>query len=147
MPTFDSISVNMLQDSELETETIYGKTFLKHLTRIWNLRITYPSKEILLWDDDVSGAFRQPKLHPDVSALFSFNLINYLFIPVGQTFGSNTSPHNYEPFALTRAWLAMILPRENDELIEKHWNYIGKIKFRTSPKIGEVIFTKVKKIA
>jgi len=54
----------------------YGTAFFRHLTRIWNLRISYPLKDILLWDDDVSGASRLIKYNPEIAAAFAAILNN-----------------------------------------------------------------------
>eukprot|EP00957_Ditylum_brightwellii_P018017 1357409-Ditylum_brightwellii.AAC.1 len=43
-----------------------------HLIRNWSLRISYPDDDILLWDDDATGAFRQYKLHPDIVQQYKF---------------------------------------------------------------------------
>ena len=55
-----------------EPTIIYGTAFMRHLERIWNMRISYPTTDILVFDDDVKGAFRHCKYHPDITATFSF---------------------------------------------------------------------------
>ena len=82
-----------------EPEIIHGDTFMRHLETIWNLRISHPNSDIYLFDDDVKGAFRHCKYHPDVASAFSFVISNLLFVPMGGTFGSVTSPSNFEPIA------------------------------------------------
>jgi hypothetical protein len=47
-----------------EPEIIFGGAYLKYLTYLYNLRITYPNTDIQVFDDDVTGAFRQPKYNP-----------------------------------------------------------------------------------
>ena len=56
----------MMLSQTIEPEIVYDTTFMKHLESIWNLRITYPNTDILLFDDDVKGAFRHSKYHPDI---------------------------------------------------------------------------------
>eukprot|EP00957_Ditylum_brightwellii_P071161 5408658-Ditylum_brightwellii.AAC.1 len=80
-----------------EPEVTFGQSLPKHLIRIWDLRISYPEDDILLWDDDTNGAFRQCKLHPDIVQVFSFIIEELLFVPCGNTFGSSTGPANWEP--------------------------------------------------
>ena len=53
IPNWQAISINMMLTNETEPQIIYGSTFERHLESIWNLRITYPSSDILLFDDDV----------------------------------------------------------------------------------------------
>jgi len=89
-----SICINNFTSPEDEIELQYRHTFKNHLKRIYNLRITYSNKEILLFDDDASGAFRHIKLHPDVAGAHAFIIRNKLYLPLGSVFGSNISPHN-----------------------------------------------------
>ena len=56
----------MMLSKDTEPEIIYGETFMRHFEIIWNLRITYSLLDILLFDDDVKGYFRQNKYHPDI---------------------------------------------------------------------------------
>jgi len=91
---------------ELDLE--YGSVFRRHLTRLYNLRITYPRETIYLFDDDISSAFRHVKYNPFVAGAFSFIAKDTLLLPTAQTFGSNTSPANYEPLAKARAWLSTV---------------------------------------
>ena len=101
----NSSCVNMFINPKLEPKIRYGTAFQRHITRIWNLRISYPNKAILLWDDDVSGAFRYNKYHPDIASAFAFILSKTLYIPTGQCFGGNTSAQNFEPLA--HAWMLL----------------------------------------
>ena len=96
---YHSVCVNMLMDQKLEPDLEYGTTWDRHLSRIWELRILYPNKDILLMDDDVKGAFRHSKYHPDIASVFAFIIMSKLCIPTGGTFGSATSPANFEPFS------------------------------------------------
>jgi len=57
---------------DAEPEVVYGDAFMLHLAQIWNLRISYHSEELYLFDDDVKGDFRHSKYHPDVAGIFAF---------------------------------------------------------------------------
>ena len=87
-----------------EPELIYGTTWTRYLTRIWNLRITYPDQDILTFDDDVKSAFRQVKYNPQVASVFAFIISAFLFIPTGGTFGAVSSPSNFDPIARARSF-------------------------------------------
>ena len=52
----------MMQSPEYSPKVHFGTAFEKHLKRIWNLCISYPTETIWLWDDDVSGAFRHANI-------------------------------------------------------------------------------------
>ena len=120
----------------------YGTALLRHLTRIWNLRITYADEEILLWDDDVAGAFRLIKYNPDIAQAFSAIVHNTLWIPTGQVFGGNTSAQNFEGLALAREYLAQYLSTNKFSfLLHKHKKLLDLIKFTDIPS-DEVSFIK-----
>ena len=122
----------MILSDKTEPEIIYGSTFERHLESIWNHRISYPNSDILLFDDDVKGAFRHSKYHPDIASAFSFIIEQFLFIPLGGTFGSITSPSNFEPIARARVHLAEYLSDRRD-LLCKYQDIINKVKFADEP--------------
>ena len=111
---------------------VFPLSFHRHLARIYNLRIFYTAEEIYLWDDEVSSAFRWIKLHPDVSGLFGFVVPPFLFVPTGQTFGSNTSPSNWEPLARARTAIGENILKQPKPVLEtlkiKHITYLEKLK-------------------
>ena len=106
----------------------FSRVSQRHFNRICNLRITYPKKKILLWDDDVSGAFRWSKYHPNLAASFAFIFAGVLYIHTGHVFGGNTSANNFEPIDHARCLLAKQLS-SNKSLIKKHWSILKNIKF------------------
>ena len=71
-----SIPVNMMTSTDDGTELhcAYGDAMTKILMQIWNLRITYPSTDIVIHANDVKSYFCQLKHHPDVAAAFSYIL-------------------------------------------------------------------------
>ena len=127
---FDSIPINAHMNAKNEPEIHYGKKFMMHLVRIWNLRITYKNIDIYLWDDDIAGAFRQLKYNPEIAQAFSFIIFQRLWMPCGQVFGSNTSPADFEALANAREYLAEHLSQPNYEyLIEKHKDILNKVVY------------------
>ena len=112
----------------------YGSAFRRHLLRIWNLRISYPLEDILLWDDDVSGAFRLIKYNPEIASAFAAILNKTLCIPVGQNFGGNTSAQNWEGIAMAREYIAEHFSNPTfKNLIHKHKNLLSLIQFSKPP--------------
>ena len=132
IPHWLATCINMMLTDETEPEIIYGTAFLRHLEVIWNTRISHPNSDILLFDDDVKGAFRHCKYHPDIATAFSFIISKNLFIPLGGTFGAVTSPSNFEPIARARTHLAEFLSDRTD-LLEKYEHIINKVKFSDEP--------------
>ena len=61
---WDSKPIKDATDTANEPTINYGTAWNRHLEQIWNLRISYPSSEILLWDDDITGAFKHCKFNP-----------------------------------------------------------------------------------
>ena len=131
------MTINNITDLLNEPSIDYSHSLRRHLTWIWNLRITYPGDEILLWDDDISAAFRQLKHHVDIAGAFSIMLSGYLMIYAGSTFGSNTSPSNFEEVSRARTSLMrqiQLLHPNLDIFIEKHRiAYLDKIQFSALP--------------
>ena len=64
---------------------------------------------------------------------FAIVIAEYLFLPCGQTFGSNTSPQEYEVIAQVRAIIAEALSRGHDHLIAKHKTILEKVQFSPPP--------------
>ena len=122
----------MMMNTKDERILIYGTAWIRHLKRIWNIRITDHSTDRLLFDDDVKGAFRHCKYHPDVLSAFAYIVSNRLYSPLGGTFGSTTSPANFEPLARARIHLAQRLSK-NRKLIAKHKAIIGKVQYHEPP--------------
>lgn len=120
-----------MQDPSKSPSIKFGKAFTNYLIRIWNLRITHPYEYILLWDDDVSGVYRLPKYNPAVAGAFA--LLNYFFLPISGTFGSNTCSQEYEPFTQARAFLAEHLSRDKT-LIPKHESILSLVEFAVDNK-------------
>ena len=64
--------------------------------------MTHVHTEILLIDDDSSGAFRHVKLHPDIAGDHFFVIGKTLRVPLGSVFRHNVIPHNWEVTDLDR---------------------------------------------
>eukprot|EP00957_Ditylum_brightwellii_P182819 13925525-Ditylum_brightwellii.AAC.2 len=124
---------------KLEPEVTFGQALPKHLIWIWDFIISYPAEDILLWDSNATGAFRQCKLHPDISQLFSFFIELLLFVPCGNTFGSNTSPPNWKLIRRSREAIAKWLFTD-EFLIEKHKDYTNAVQFEPLP-VEDTVFT------
>ena len=76
---WDSLPVNRMIDMSSDPRITYGRVLQEHINRIWNLRISYPDEDILLWDDDVAGCFRHVKHHPDVLPAFGLIIDNLTY--------------------------------------------------------------------
>jgi hypothetical protein len=84
----------------------YASAFKRHVTWIWNLRISNPGVDILQFYDDVHAAFHRTLYHPDIGIVFAFVFQEFLCIPVGSVFGARNSPSWWCITAEVRAHLA-----------------------------------------
>jgi hypothetical protein len=128
----DSRPFNHRIDLTNEPEIIFGGAYVKYLTSLFNLRITYPNVDIFAFDDDVTGAFRQPKYHPNVISAKSYLIGDYLFVPTGLTFGDGSSPSSFEPLARARMALSRELSRGLHPVPEFP-EYLDKVQFAPPP--------------
>ena len=81
---FYSICYNMMTTPFLEPNIEYDDAFQRFLVYVYNQRITHTNEDILLYSDNVSGAFRWPRLNPFIAAAFSFLFYGTLYVIVGQ---------------------------------------------------------------
>lgn len=131
-----SIPINMMTSTKThgrELACIFGDTLLKLLVRVWNLRITYPTEDIVIHANDVKSCFRQLKHHPDVVGAFSYIIGDYLYAQCGLPFGADFSPSTWE--ILRRMAEQMVIKLFDDEaLVEKHKQYLDKLQW--SKRLG-----------
>ena len=127
-------------DRTTETKIVYGDAFDRHLICIWNLRLTHPNEEIYMFDDDAKEVFRHPKYHSGVVSTCPFRISSVLMIPLGNTFGSIVSPHDWEPFDRGRVHLVEALSHRHD-LYAKYKHINDRVEF-SSPPTGATIFVK-----
>ena len=92
----------MMTTWSIEPNIEYGDAFQRFLVYVYNQKITHTNEDILLYSDDVSGAFSWSRLNPFIAAAFSFLFYGTLYVPAGLVFGGNTSAQNFEPVAKSR---------------------------------------------
>ena len=95
---------------------------------MWNLAISYPQQDRYTGDDDVQCAFPRVKYNPNLVAMHSALSHDTLIMHTGLTFGDNTSPSSWEPFARARQQLAQKIWHEED-IIERAEPYMPNITF------------------
>jgi hypothetical protein len=110
-PIFDSsfrpdpwcFAINDWTNKANKPPITFPSAWQDYLIWLYNLRITYPDKEIYPADDDVSGAFRHLKYHPNVVAMHSYRILEFFAVATGTTFGDCSSPSNWDVVAQARA--------------------------------------------
>ena len=143
-PIFDSSfrpkprfsGINDWTTKETEPPLHFAESFINYLKWIYNLRVTYPKKEIYLGDDDISGAFRHMKYNPNLVGMHSCIIAGHLACSTGMTFGDNTSPSNFEPIADARRQLAKYLWKQSDT-ISQTTKFLHAIQLATPPSTTE----------
>ena len=90
--------------------TYYATAQTRHWRHIWNLRISHPRTDILLYKDDINSAFHRVRYHPDIAAAFAYVWGDWLIISVGVIFGARNSPGWFCLISELRAHLAAVSP-------------------------------------
>jgi hypothetical protein len=111
---------------------------LEFMQWIWNLRISYPDQELYLADDDVSGAFRWLKYHPNLVAMHTSMQAGFAVFNSGGTFGDNTTPPGWDPLAKLRRDLARWLWLHSPTVVEDAAPYLPPLRFSPPPTASEV---------
>jgi hypothetical protein len=131
----DSRPYNHYISLEDEPEIIFGRAWIKFLIALYNLRISYPHKELYLFDDDAAAAFRQCKYHPNVVSAKAYIIDIYLHVPTGQTFGDKSSPPSFETIGKARMALSEYLSK-GAEPVPEFSEYLSEVKFGPPPPPG-----------
>jgi hypothetical protein len=97
------------------------------LVPAYNLRVSYPTDDIIVHANDVKSCFRQIKHNPNVTGAFSYILSDYLFFQVGLAFGADFSLANWEAVRCVQSALAEWLFFDTS-LVDKHRDVLDKIK-------------------
>ena len=94
----------------------FGTALQRHLQHVYNLRIQFPTEDILQHTDDIEAAFRRMIYHPDLAIAFAYVFMEYLIIPVGQIFGSRSAPSFWCTPVEIRAHMGATLDYSNSDL-------------------------------
>ena len=129
----DSMSYNMIANKTNEPDIVFASAERRFWKWIYNLRISYPDREIRLCDDDVTAAFRLVKYNIEIIAAKGYCVGDFLALSCGQTFGDCTSPPNWEPFARARTALAEHFAATNTS-VPAFDDYLDKVTFQPEPE-------------
>lgn len=141
-PLPGSFAINDWTSKHNEFKIRFAYSFMGHLIWIYNLRITYPKRNINGADDDMTGAFRQDKYNPELVPMHSQLMNGLLVMSTGTTFGDTTSPANFEVVALSRQQMAQHFWKQPDTL-EDVARYLPPLKFAPEPTEDELsLFTR-----
>jgi hypothetical protein len=144
-PIFDSsfrpqpwcMSINDWTSMRHENPVVCVDIELELMTWIYNLRVSYPADEIYLADDDVSGAFRWLKYHPNLVAMHTSVQAGFGVLNTGGTFGGTTTPANWDLLARARRALAEWLWLHEPHLEDQAAPFLPPLQFSPPPSASE----------
>lgn len=146
-PIFDSsfrpapwaTAINDWTNKENEPPIHCVATEVLFMSWLWNLRISYPTLAIYIGDDDISGAFRWLRYHPNLVGLHTSVQGGFAVFNTGGTFGDNTSPSNWDILARTRQCSSRHHWLHNPKVIEQAAQYLPPLAFE--PSCPSVVFS------
>jgi hypothetical protein len=124
----EEVVLNEVTPMELEAPITFGNTKKIFLTNLYNARISFPDKVILLAMADIKACFRHPRLHPDLTGAFGFNAEHLYYLATAMVFGSIASASSWEPFRRAIEALSRIYANRPD-LVIKHRRYLDMIRW------------------
>ena len=80
------------------------------------MHLAEPRSDILLHCDDLEAAFRRVLYHPDMAVVFAYIFLEFLIIPVGQVFGSRSTPSYFSLMSDIRAAVTSTVDLTKDGL-------------------------------
>ena len=145
-PIFDSSfrpepwcwAINDWTSPDNEPPLTFSTAELEFMVWLYNLRVTYPNLEIYLADDDISGAFRLMKYHPNLVSMHSSRQCGYCVVNTGGTFGDNTNPSNFDPLGLGQRQLAHYLWTAASSAVSTITPYLPALNLAPLPTSADV---------
>ncbi len=132
-PHMDAIPVNLMTSTNQGTELdcTFRTVMTDFPTHTWNLRNSFPKRDITIHANNVKLFFCQLKHHPDVMGAFSFVINTILFLQCSLMFGSDFSLANWEPVRSIAEQLAIAL-FNNHTIQDKHKHHLNKLQWDNS---------------
>ena len=130
-------TMNKVTPTEMEANITFGYVHMLFCIWIYNLRIPFPTEDILLVFIDISGCFRWPRVFPDLIGAFGFTIGPLFYAVNAMVFGSIASTTLWEPFH--RAISALALSYfSGHHLLEKHKAYLDMVRWSEPPEASVV---------
>ena len=144
-PIFDSsfrplpwcYAINDWTDKSYEPPLTFAHAEMGFMIELYNIRLSYPYEDIYLADDDISGAFRQIKYHPNLAGTHTSVQCGFGVLNTGATFGDNTSPSNFDPIARARRFMSHYLWTSSPDVVERVLPFLPPITTAPLPTPAE----------
>jgi len=145
-PIFDSrfrpepwcFSINDWTSPDNEPPLTFSTAEMGFMVWLYNLRISYPREDIYIADDDISGAFRLMKYHPNLVPLHSSRQCGYCVVNTGGTFGDNTNPSNFDAIGLARRQVAQYFWKVSTTAVGTITPYLPTLRLADPPLLEEI---------
>jgi hypothetical protein len=146
-PIFDSSyrpfpwcsAINDWTHKDNEPPLTFAGAEMGFMVWLYNLRITYPNLEIYIADDDISGAFRLMRYHPNCMAMHTFIQGDYGVVNTGGTFGDNTTPSNFDVVGSARRQLASYLWKHDPYVDNRVLPHLPPLQLAPPPTLSDVV--------
>ena len=136
-PKFESMGINDWTSKHDELPVIFPASERAYYKELYNLRVTYPTEEIVQGDDDVQGAFKHLRINPNLVGMHAFLFESVIGFNTSQIFGGETCPLNWEILARSRQQLAQHLFATSN-IIDRAACYLPPLEFAPPPSPTEV---------
>jgi hypothetical protein len=133
-----SFAINDWTHKDNEPPLTFAGAEMGFMVWLYNLRITYPNLEIYIADDDISGAFRLMRYHPNCMAMHTFIQGDYGVVNTGGTFGDNTTPSNFDVVGSARRQLASYLWKHDPSVDQRVLPHLPALQLAPPPTPSEV---------
>lgn len=124
--------INQFTNLANEPAIHFQDTWINFLTWLWNLRISYPDRDILTWADDIAAAFKQCKMNPEIIQGFMYRIGTYACVSIANNFGTRFAPSQFESIARVREILAEHF-QQDTSIIEKYKDKLDAIPYDLTP--------------
>ncbi len=93
---------------------------------IYNMRISYPNKRILISLANIKACFQFARIHADLTGAFGFLADDLYNLAMAMVFGSTTSASSWESFRRAIKALTIVFANRSD-LVSKHKRFFEMI--------------------
>ena len=137
-PEIDSMGINDWTSKDDELPVIFQESERAYYREVYNLRITFPTKEIVQGDDDVQGAFKHLRANLNLVGMHAFLFESFMGFCTSQIFGGTTCPPNWEIVARCRQKLAQHLFTTPD-IVARAAPFLPLIELAPPPSPDEIL--------
>lgn len=137
-PSHTAMALNDWIDTSTEPVLTFMRAELEFMKWLNALRVAFPTEEIYLGDDDVSGAHRQVKYAPNLVAMHASTQCGLGVVNTGAAFGDKAACANFEPIARARAALAQWFFYNLPDVVDVVQSYLPELRLAAPPTSAEV---------